>query len=214
MAENTDKKLTAEEWMKRLGTNPAQYGKKLTKEEYERTLKAQNTIKNLLGTGRNLLQGIAQTVRPGVKELAKRLDANYDTAVGKPMFGTSIREILYPAQLPRQPSQFQYQQYPFGYPGSAGPQYPYEYMTMPFGGEMMPLNAYQLGQQQQQQQQSQEEPQVIFLYDDKTSTVSEVIEEVPSRAEAESEIMKLKKQGLPAAYASKETFIGKKRLKA
>jgi len=56
-------------------------------------------------------------------------------------------------------------------------------------------------------------PQTVFLYDDKTDSVSTILNEFPSAQEAEAEVNKLRNQGLPAYYAAKG-YIDNLRLKA
>ena len=56
-------------------------------------------------------------------------------------------------------------------------------------------------------------PQTVFLLDDKTGTVSTILNEFPNAQEAEAEVNKLRSQGLPAYYAAKG-YIDNLRLKA
>jgi len=60
------------------------------------------------------------------------------------------------------------------------------------------------------------EPQTVFLYDDKTGSISEILGEFDTIQEAEAEVKKLREQGLPAYYATRGVYINKvnERLKA
>jgi len=60
---------------------------------------------------------------------------------------------------------------------------------------------------------SNNSPQTVFLYDDKTGSVSTILNEFPNAQEAEAEVNKLRSQGLPAYYAAKG-YIDNLRLKA
>ena len=60
---------------------------------------------------------------------------------------------------------------------------------------------------------SNNSPQTVFLYDDKTGSVSTILNEFPNAQEAEAEVNKLRNQGLPAYYAAKG-YIDNLRLKA
>jgi len=56
-------------------------------------------------------------------------------------------------------------------------------------------------------------PQTVFLLDDKTGSVSAILNEFPNAQEAEAEVNKLRSQGLPAYYTAKG-YIDNLRLKA
>jgi len=89
--------------------------------------------------------------------------------------------------------------------------------------------ASRLAQQQLQQQQVRPQaqayapaaqmptpengPQTVFLFDDKTGSVSTILNEFPNAQEAEAEAKKLRNEGLPAYYAAKG-YIDNLRLKA
>ena len=55
--------------------------------------------------------------------------------------------------------------------------------------------------------------QTVFLFDDKSDSVSAILNEFPNAQEAEAEVTKLRNQGLPAYYAAKG-YIDNLRLKA
>lgn len=59
-----------------------------------------------------------------------------------------------------------------------------------------------------------EEKQVVFFFDTKDNTISEVLGEFDTVPEAETEVGKLRKQGLPAFFAAKGYYLNKARLKA
>ncbi|MEM4097246.1 MAG: hypothetical protein QXS81_00985 [Candidatus Micrarchaeaceae archaeon] len=246
---------TAEEWKKKLGTNPLQSdtGQKMTKEEYLKMLKKQETAKELLTAGKNILSGIAQRVGSAGKKflvgLGNRLAANYNTAVGNPIFGTTIREILgtnklvlpsFPIQNPYV-AQNPYQRYiqnpyvaqnPYlrygqqnPYMLNFGPQYPREIYSITPETFMAMHNIQQPASQSttmnlqptnltaapvtasNQIQAPVAEPQVVFLLDKTNNTVSEILNEFSSIPAAEAEVARLRKQGLPAFYATKGDFV-------
>ncbi|MEM0143086.1 MAG: hypothetical protein QXL94_03935 [Candidatus Parvarchaeum sp.] len=237
---------TAEEWKKKLGEDIKQLdtGPKLSKEEYIKMLKKQETAKELLTAGKNILNGITQRVGSAGKKfivgLGNRLAANYDTAIGNPVFGTSIREILgtnqklpssFSMQNPyamQNPYQRYVQQNPYAMQ-NLGPQYPKEIYSItpemfatpaPDQQHIMPnMPQSQMAMQQpvnssvplstsnNQIQASVAEPQVVFFFDKANDTVSEILSEFDSIPAAEAEVSRLRKQGLPAFYATKGNFV-------
>lgn len=214
----TDEKHTAKEWLKKLGGNPL--SEKLSREQYLKMLQRQNTIKNLLNTGKNILTGIRRNLRPALHELGNRLQQNYDAAVGKPMYGEGIRNMLGYGERPA-PGATNPRYY--GYPPMAEPQYPREIYTIPpellFGAAppvtpLMPPLPPMLIPPPPVPQANPNEMQVVFLFDDKNDTISEVMSEFHTVPEAEAETAKLRKQGLPAFYAAKGEYINRTRLRA
>ena len=239
---------TLEEWQQLLGPT-----RKITKEEYEKTLKRKeqmDKIKGLLTAGKKSLGNIIENVKPIANELADRLQANYDTAIGQPRFGVSIRDALgfepnQPLNNPQMNTGYPaYQTNGYGIPFLDGIngyensipnvnglnmqsslQYPKEIFTLPDN-----LNNHSMENQMQQgsiQPSTQipntyssntNEPsnndQVVFLYGNKDDKVTEVISEYPSAQEAQAEVEKLKKQGLPAFYGPKGDYIYNARVKA
>lgn len=215
-----DKERSIEEWERILGTNA---DRKVSKEEYEKILKKQQQlekIKGLLAAGKNTLGSIAKTVGPIASKVADRLQANYDTAIGQPRFGASIREALGYNQSPLRPPQQPRPVYPFisqygsGIPFITGPQYPRELFSvspnllnvvkpMP----QMPPSQVQVPTVQQTMQTPTTNSQVVFLYNDKDDKVTEVMSEYQTVQEAEAETARLRKQGLPAFYGTKGEYI-------
>ena len=61
---------------------------------------------------------------------------------------------------------------------------------------------------------SQPRSVVVFLFDNKDNTISETLGEFDTAQEAEREVSELRKQGLPAFYATKGEYISRARLKA
>ena len=215
-----DKEHSIGEWERILGTNA---DRKISKEEYEKILKRQQQlekIKGLLAAGKNTLGSIVKTVSPIASKVADRLQANYDTAIGQPRFGASIREALGYNQSPLRPSPQPRPVYPFisqygsGIPFVTGPQYPRELFSvspnllnvvkpMP----QMPPPQMQVPTVQQTMQTPTTNSQVVFLYNDKDDKVTEVMSEYQTVQEAEAETARLRKQGLPAFYATKGEYI-------
>ncbi len=128
-----EEKHTYDDWKKRQDVN------KLTREEYEKIRKRQEQLekaKNLISSGKKTLGNIIRDVTPIASKIADRLRANYDTAIGQPRFGTSIRDMLgfNPTPLnpatarPLYPGVNPYSaQYQFAVPFvNTGPQYPRE----------------------------------------------------------------------------------------
>ncbi|MEM0148427.1 MAG: hypothetical protein QXN16_00565 [Candidatus Micrarchaeaceae archaeon] len=252
---------TAEEWKKKLGDNLAQLATepKMTKEEYIKMLKKQETAKELLTAGKNILGGIAQRVGSAGKKflvgLGNRLATNYNTAVGTPVFGTTIRELLganqnstFPMQNPyavqnpyqryvQNPYAVQnpYQRYlqnPYAVQNSyatqnLGPQYPKEIYSITPEIFMAAQNPQQPVPPQptpspsaapqpmsfavpaagNQIQAPVAEPQVVFFFDKASNTISEILNEFSNIPSAEAEVARLRKQGLPAFYATKGDFV-------
>ena len=208
-----------EDWKRIYGTSP-----KLSKEEYEKKLRAQQKleeIKSLLSEGKNTLGNIVKTVSPIASKIATRLRENYDTAVGEPRFGRNIREALgfntgplNPRGIAPSPSPYTFQN-GYNVPFLTGPQYPREVFTIP-----SPAAAVPFPPQPQPQQPAAQAPaaaqgtqaptsssQVVFLYDDKDDKITEIMSEYPTAQEAEVEVARLRKQGLPAFYAAKGEYI-------
>ena len=239
-------KHTLEEWEKKLGKE------KLTKKEYEKMLKrqkTQETITNLLKTGKNILQGVGRTVSNTLYKVANNpltdnFRKNYmDTYQGSPLAST-IKNALgweprptaqvtgYYDQFGRyinrtgqyvSPWQQQYWQYPQGATQQnqyQGPQYPQELFRFQSTNAPSEQPASSPIVQSQptvsQPTASPNEPQAVFLYDDKTNTVSEILAEFNTVQEAEAEVKKLRGQGLPAYYATRGVYTNKigERLKA
>jgi len=249
-------KHTLEEWEKKLGKEKL---KKLTKKEYEKILKRQKTretITNLLKTGKNILQGIGQTVsntlyKAANNPLANNFRENYvNTYQGSPLAST-IKNALgweprptaqvtgYYDQFGRyinrtgqnvSPWQQQYWQYPqsaiqqnqYQYQGPQYPQELFKFQEMNAPSEQSSSTAQSqptsqpIASSPAQPTASPNEPQAVFLYDDKTNTVSEILAEFNTVQEAEAEVKKLRGQGLPAYYATRGVYINKanERLKA
>jgi len=250
-------KHTLEEWEKKLSKEKL---KKLTKKEYEKMLKrqkTQETITNLLKNGKNILQGIGQTVsntlyKVANNPLADNFRKNYvDNYPGSP-FASIIKKAIGweprpTAQVTGYYDQFgryinrtgQYvspwQQQYWQYPQSATQQNQYQYQGPQYPQELFKFQEINVPSEQsasstaQSQPTSQpvasptaqptaspNEPQAVFLYDDKTNTISEILAEFNTVQEAEAEVKKLRGQGLPAYYATRGVYANKvgERLKA
>jgi len=249
-------KHTLKEWKKKLGTKGTE--KKFTKKEYEKILKRQNTVNNLLNTGKNILQGIGQNVSNVGQAVGKGINAlgkavytvannpladnfrrNYmDNYQGSP-FASIIKNAIGWEPRPTAKVTGYYDQFgryinrtgqyvsPWQYPQSttpqnqysqAGPQYPQELFK--FQGTNAPSGQPAMSTIQSQPTAtspptasqptaSPNEPQAVFLFDDKTDTVSEILGEFNTVQEAEAEVKKLRGQGLPAYYATRGAYINK-----
>ncbi len=242
-----EKKRTLEDWQNILGSE-----RKLTKEEYEKILKNKERlekIKNLLTEGKGFLSNIAKNAGSVASKVVQRMVENYDSAIGTPRYGTSIREVLGYAdklnpvkQLPYQYTQYRNMGSPYTYnvPFINGPQYPRELFnvnpsvlnnalgiqkeTAILRPPIITSPSLQMIPQPLQVTPPPQvtpisipmtnEPQVVFLFDDKTDTISEVMNEFPTVQQAELEASKLRKQGLPAFYASKGEYVNRVRVKA
>lgn len=221
-----EEKRTAQEWMRKLGNQVPQ--RQLSKEEYAAMIKKQQMIKGLLSTGKNILGGISSRVGAGLGTVAKaippalgaleqRMVENYDEAVGHPAFGNAIRETLYGRQTVPNPYSIPNPYgYETGYSGALfeGP----NGELLNASGEIiqMPPSYYHGAPPQESYGAGGGlgDKQVVFFFDARDDTVSEVLGEFDTIPEAQAEVDKLRKQGLPAFYGAKGFYGNKNRLKA
>jgi len=170
--------------------------------------------------------------------LADNFRKNYmDTYQGSP-FASNIKNAIGLGPRPTAPVTGYYDQFgryinrtgqyvsPWQYPqgvtpqnqySQAGPQYPQELFK--FQGTNVPSEQPAMSTIQphpitsqptaSQPTASPNEPQDVFLFDDRTNTVSEILGEFNTVQEAEAEVKKLRGQGLPAYYATRGAYINK-----
>lgn len=211
---------TAEEWAKKWmalnGTRMPE--KRISREEYEKMMRNQAIAKGLINIGKKTLGSIAGTVATGGKkfltELGDRLAENADEAVGSPIFGGGVRDAIFGPQQPRPTPQYAVQM--------ANPlQYTPEELALiqsitqgntGVGGVSVPGTAgYSMGAGGYG---AMPEKQVVFLFDSRNDTITEVLGEFNTVPEAAAETEKLRGQGLPAFYATKSFYLEKQRLKS
>jgi hypothetical protein len=203
-------------------------------QEYDAAMKRQQLLNQLLTAGKNIFGGIASRVATGLPKVAnasarflgalgQRLAENYDEAVGHPMFGASIRDILYGPQQPiPQASPYPGNAY-FGY----GPQ---NFYLGPNGeiigpnGEILQTAPYPSANSSvvglvpnsgvTGNAIAESGKQVVFIFDADNDTITGVLSEFNTVQEAQAEVEKLRKQGIPAFYGAKGVYENKVRLKA